>query len=142
MVAGRHIPMLLMLVQPDGVSGELIIFRVVDTSSRRAESSDTCAPLRATLQTCVRVAVTPNISWDSVAARLDRSLGAWTISTHCESGTMVTDQHDLEMQRLVGSRFESYSCNAPRRNVEREAGRRSLEIRDYVRLLARDTNHE
>jgi len=136
MIAGEDIPFLRIVEQPGGITGELLLFRA-ETRDAGASVSPGCAPLRDSMQTCVRVAEVPGIAWDTVAARLD-SLGVWTLSEPCEQPLRwVFDAGDLLIQRLEGARFTSYSCNAPRYNVEREAGRRSLEIWNYVRALAR-----
>ena len=135
-VAGRQIPLLRIVVRPEGVAGELLIFWAEPKDPAETESRDSCAPLRDTLQTCVRIAATPDVKWDTVASRLNE-LGAWSIATRCEHPGTVSDAGELLIQRLEGSRFESYTCNAPQSNVEREAGRRSVEIAAYVGSLAR-----
>jgi hypothetical protein len=134
MIAGVRIPMLRLMYGPEGVVGEVIVYRVIP-DSLQVDRETGCVPVRAEFKLCATRIRKPLLDWTVLNMQLD-SLGAWTLSERCEDDSQrlwrVFDAGDLLIQRLRGSEFEAYSCNAPGRRTATDAGRRAAAIYEFL----------
>ncbi len=98
---------------------------------------DRCTDWKDGKRNCVRLLDTSDLDWAAVARHLDE-LGAWTVVTACEGNNSgyYTDSGELFLERLVGERFDLYTCNAPYNRHTSEA-RIASGLLSYADSLAR-----
>lgn len=141
MIAGAPSPVLRLVESPDhAVTGQLIWVWVEQrdwAASRRKATR--CTEWVSGRRTCALVAAAAGVDWPTVARRL-HELEAWTIASRCEvDGKAFMDSGELHVSRLVGGRFDAYSCNAPRQRVGTSAGQQALALYEYFESLVRLT---
>jgi hypothetical protein len=145
MISTMPTPMLRLAEDPDGTRrGELLLFRRLPLRPGNPDprADERCAPLRDQ-HVCVRTWRPQSDDWVAVASAFEQ-LDAWSISDRCEfstdaegrvSGSFVTDSGGLNIQRLVGSAFTHYACNAPSFRTTTAAGQRAHDIDQYFLSL-------
>jgi hypothetical protein len=143
-------PMLRLVEGPSDIRGELLLFRrlLLRSGNPAPRADERCVPLREQ-HVCVRPWTLRSGDWATVARTLEE-LGAWSIAESCEitrnadgSGGMTTigDAGNLYIQRLVGTEFSSYSCNAPNLRAT-PVGRKANAIYEYFCGLGGPIPHE
>jgi hypothetical protein len=145
-------PMLRLAEEPDGTRrGELVLFRrlFLRPGNPAPRADERCAPLRDQ-HLCVRTWRPQSDDWVGIASVLEL-LGAWSISERCEVSndsegrfvrSWVGDSGGLNVQRLIGSTFSQYGCNAPRFRTTTSAGQRAHEIDEYCLSVVEDIPYE
>jgi hypothetical protein len=131
-------PMLRLTQDSKGTRGELVLFRILilRPGNPAPRVDERCVPYRDQLVVCARPWPLKAGEWTRVASTLEE-LGAWSISEPCEvSGPGVSDSGGLYMQRLVGTAFSAYRCNAPSYRTGSHEGQRANAIHQYLWSLA------
>lgn len=132
-------PMLRLVEGPGDIRGELLLFRrlILRPGNPAPRADERCVPLREQ-HVCVRLWTLRSGDWATVARTL-AELSAWSIVESCEitrnadggvGMASIGDVGSLHIQRLVGTEFSAYSCNAPGARPT-PAGRRANAIYEY-----------
>jgi hypothetical protein len=143
-------PMLRLVQGPDCTRGELLLFRrlFLKAGNPAQRADEHCVPLHDQ-HVCVRTWPLKSSDWASVAKTLEE-LGAWSISESCEikrnaDGSVevsgIGDAGSIYIQRLVGTVYSTYSCNAPSVRTT-PVGQKANEIYKYFYSLVGTIPHE
>jgi len=138
MIAGSPVPVLRLVEEPGRPATGQVLFVWQQRKDWPTQYRATrCTPWANAGRTCAYVAPAGPVDWSAVARRLE-DLGAWSISARCETdGRHVTDSGELLVSRLVGARFDGYTCNAPGWRQGSEAARPAIALYQYFHSLVR-----